>query len=55
MRHRRIAALVLSAGVLLGSGALTACENEDTRELDKLQEDVGRDLDKLEDEVDKNN
>lgn len=55
MIKRKLGAAALAAGLLLGSGALTACENEDRKDVEEIKDDVGREVDKLEDEVDNNN
>jgi hypothetical protein len=49
---RRIGAVAMATGLLLGSGALAACESEEQQQIEDIQDEVGRDLDKLEDKVD---
>jgi hypothetical protein len=51
--QQRIRAVVIAAGLLLGSASLPACESDEQRQIDKIQKDVGDELDKLEDKVDK--
>ncbi len=51
--RQRIGAAAVATGLLLGSGALAACESEEQRQIEDIKDDVGRELDKLEDEADK--
>jgi hypothetical protein len=51
--ERRIGAVVISAGLLLSSASLPACESKEQQQIEKIQEDVGDELDKLEDQIDK--
>jgi hypothetical protein len=51
--ERRIAAVVIAGGLLLGSVSLPACESKEQQQIEKIQKDVGDELDKLEDQIDK--
>jgi hypothetical protein len=51
--ERRIRVAVIAAGLLLGSVSLPACESEEQRQIEDIQDDVGNELDKLEDQIDK--
>jgi hypothetical protein len=53
--RRRIGAVALAAGLVLGSGTLIACESDTQKEIEDLEKDVKKGLDEVEDEINKGN
>jgi hypothetical protein len=53
MIRRRVGAVTLAAGLVLGPTTLTSCEREDRQDIENIKEDVKKGLDEIEDKVDK--
>ncbi len=47
MDGRKLARTALAVSLLLGAGSLTACDNEDQKDIQEIGEDADQQLDKL--------